>query len=219
MRSTTGDDAGKFRLIGRPAGYQTQNASHDTQICRPCLETQYIIDPDEDQCEKCPPGLICQGDHVLGTHQVVFEVAYSTWAAEVGVWKLMTCPQGYARRSIDDGTTTADQQRCIPCAAGTECVLAVCNNYTCSECQEGTYKDAAGTQGCRACPENTFNPNKKAIAFAECQSCQPKSSTAGSGHTSRDACECDADYYLITSNQGTEPPTCQACRITATPAI
>ena len=75
---------------------------------------------------------------------VVPVVENSTWAAEAGVWKLMTCPQGYARRSIDDGTTTADQQRCISCAAGTECVLAVCNNYTCSECQEGTYKDAKG---------------------------------------------------------------------------
>ena len=206
--STSGEDAGKYRLIGCPAGYQTQNASHDTAKCHPCLETQYIINPDKDACERCPPGLICQGDDM---YEEVVE--NSTWAADNGVYRLATCPRGYARRSIDDGTSSADQQQCIPCAAGSECVLEVCNNYTCSECQEGTYKDAAGTQACRACPQNTFNPKKGATAFAECEDCQPKSSTAGSGHISWDDCECDRDYYLIMSNQGTasESRTCQAC--------
>ena len=95
VRSTSGDDAGKFRLISCPAGYQTQNTSHDTQKCHPCLESQYIINPDEDACEKCPPVLTCRGDNV-----VVPVVENSTWAPEDGVYKLQTCPTGYSKISV-----------------------------------------------------------------------------------------------------------------------
>jgi hypothetical protein len=148
-------DVGKYRLVGCPPGHQTLNNTHDTQQCLACnVDSQYIIDPDTDACQKCPPGLRCKGNADYEP-----EVQNSTWSSDSGVYRLERCPRGYARRSIDDGTD-ADQQRCVPCPAGTECMLEVCNNYTCSECQEGTYKDAAGTQGCRACPENTFNPNK-----------------------------------------------------------
>ena len=37
VRSTTGDDAGKFQLTSCPAGYQTQNTTRDTQACHACL--------------------------------------------------------------------------------------------------------------------------------------------------------------------------------------
>ena len=146
--STSGEDAGKYRLIGCPAGYQTQNASHDTAKCHRCLDTQYIINPDKDACQRCPPGLICQGDNV-----VVPVVKNSTWAPEDGLFKLQTCPTGYSKISV---ANQWDQQKCQQCAAGTECVLQVCDS--CSDCEPGSYKDAAGTQACRACPQNTYNP-------------------------------------------------------------
>ena len=61
--------------------------------------------------------------------------------------------------------------------------------------------------------QNTFNPTRGATAFAQCKSCQPKSNTEGSGHTSWDDCECERDYYLIIRDQGTdfESRTCQVC--------
>ena len=115
---TSGDNAGRYSLISCPAGYQTQNTTHDTQACHACLESQYIIDPDEDACEKCPPGLECQGDHV-----VVSVVENATWSAENGVYKLQSCPTGYSKIRVDGEW---DQQKCEPCAAGPECVLEVC---------------------------------------------------------------------------------------------
>ena len=188
VRSTSGVDAGKFRLIGCPAGYQTQNASHDTDMCHPCLETQYIINPDEDACEKCPPGLICRGDNV-----VVPVVENSTWLAENGVYKLQTCPMGYSKISV---ANEWQQQECRPCTEGTECVLKVCES--CSPCAAGKYKDVAGTQACRTCPQNTYNPNTNSKAFANCVACPPGANTGGkTGQTNASDCTCPDRTYLV----------------------
>ena len=161
VRSTTGDDAGKFQLTSCPAGYQTQSASHDTPKGHPCLETQYIINPDQDACEKCPPCLTCRGDNV-----VVPVVENSMWLPEDGVYKLQTCPTGYSKISV---AGEWEQQQCTPCGSGSECVLEVCD--TCSGCAAGKYKDVAGTQECRSCPQNTYNPEEGATAFAQCKPC------------------------------------------------
>ncbi len=187
VRSTSGNDEGRFRLVGCPAGFQTQNASHDTQKCHRCLETQYIVNGDKDACEKCPPGLTCRGDHV-----VVPVVKNSTWAAEDGVYKLRSCPMGYSKISV---ASEWDQQKCQPCEAGYECTLEVCD--TCARCQPGTYKDAPGTQACRACPQNTYNPDQGATAFTQCRSCPDGAVTVGSGQTSSDACQCNERTYLV----------------------
>jgi len=51
VRATSAD---QFQLVGCPAGTQTQNASHDTYKCHPCLdESQYIIDPDTNAWSIC----------------------------------------------------------------------------------------------------------------------------------------------------------------------
>ena len=190
VRSTSGDDDGKFRLVGCPAGFQTQNASHDTQKCHQCLETQYIVNGDKDQCQKCPPGLTCRGDHV-----VVPVVENSTWAVENGIYILATCPMGYSKISV---ASEWDQQRCEPCAAGTECVWELCD--TCSPCKTGTYKDAPGTLACRACPQNTYNPDTGATAFAQCRSCPPGAETGGrERNTNLDNCTCQIRTYLTVS--------------------
>jgi len=109
--------------------------------------------------ERCPPGLQCKGNNI-----VVPVVANSTWLAEGGVYKLQTCPTGYSKISTEG---EEDQQRCAPCAEGSECVLSECS--VCVGCQAGKYKDTAGTQSCRACPENTFNPNLNAKDYASCR--------------------------------------------------
>ena len=198
VRLTSGDNAGRYSLISCPAGYQTQNTTHDTQACHACLESQYIIDPDEDACEKCPPGLECQGDHV-----VVSVVENATWSAENGVYKLQSCPTGYSKIRVDGEW---DQQKCEPCAAGTECVLEVCE--TCSLCTAGKYKDAAGTQACRDCPQNTYNPDAGATSFANCLTCPSGADTNSKGMTHLENCTCPIRTYLTVSAGIT---ACKSC--------
>ena len=204
VRSVSGDNAGKFELTSCPAGYEKQSVSHDTQNCRLCRDTQYIIDPNRDECKQCPPGLKCRGDDFY-----VPEVETSTWVAENGVYKLKTCPTGYSRQSIDDGATP-DQQRCDPCAEGSECVLEVCE--TCSVCAAGKYKDVPGTHGCRTCPPNTFNPDTNAKDFASCRACPKGSDTAGlGGQTRADACQCGSRFYLADTESSGTSISCASC--------
>ena len=56
---------GLYILISCPAGYQLINSTSGTskgifsnalQECRACLPGQYIINPDFDACQQCPPG-------------------------------------------------------------------------------------------------------------------------------------------------------------------
>jgi len=203
-RSTSGENAGKFQLDSCPAGYQTQNTLHDTQKCHKCLETQYIINPDQNECMKCPPGLTCRGDDV-----VVPVVKNSTWAAEEGLYKLQTCPTGYSKISV---ANEWEQQECRPCTEGTECLLEVCD--TCSQCAEGKYKDVAGTQACRACPQNTYNPKTNSKAFANCLACPPGASTGGKiGQANASDCTCPDRTYLVID--AAENKACLDCPVGA----
>ena len=56
------------------------------------MSNEYIVDPDRDRCQKCPPGLVCRGDHIVDP-----VVPSSVWQAEDGIYKLRTCPTGYSR--------------------------------------------------------------------------------------------------------------------------
>jgi hypothetical protein len=56
---------GVYRVISCPAGSQLINStagtsqgifSNSLQQCKACLPGQYIIDPDTDTCQECPPG-------------------------------------------------------------------------------------------------------------------------------------------------------------------
>ena len=56
---------GVYRVTSCPAGFQLINStagtsrgqfSSDQQQCKPCLPGQYIINPDMDACQDCPPG-------------------------------------------------------------------------------------------------------------------------------------------------------------------
>ena len=124
--------------------------SHDTQTCHQCLASQYILDPNQTSCQDCPPGLSCSG------HDLVLPVVTgSQWQQAGSVYQLILCPTGYMKMSALNGTTAPANQRCQPCAEGSECVLDVCD--VCTDCQPGTYKDVAGTQRCRACSQNTYN--------------------------------------------------------------
>jgi len=132
--------------------------SHDTQTCHQCLASQYILDPNQTSCQDCPPGLSCSG------HDLVLPVVPgSQWQQAGSVYQLVLCPTGYMKMSALNGTTAPANQRCQPCAEGSECVLDVCD--VCTDCQPGTYKDVAGTQRCRACSQNTYNAGDFCCCF------------------------------------------------------
>ena len=62
---------------------QTSNDTQGAERCIKCLDNQYIIDPDTDACQKCPPGLACSGNNV-----VTYVTPNSSWVPENGVYKL-----------------------------------------------------------------------------------------------------------------------------------
>ena len=62
---------------------QTSNDTQGAERCIKCLDNQYIINPNTDSCEKCPPGLACHGDEVVD-----FLVPNSSWVPENGLYKL-----------------------------------------------------------------------------------------------------------------------------------
>ena len=56
---------GMYILISCPSGYQKINSTAGTskgkfssilQQCKVCLPEQYIVNPDTDSCQQCPPG-------------------------------------------------------------------------------------------------------------------------------------------------------------------
>ena len=71
------------------------------------------------------------------------------------IWRLEGCPVGYKRISQEGKWA---QQECSPCDSGTECVDGDCD--TCTDCGAGKFKDAAGTQACTACSDDTYASTK-----------------------------------------------------------
>ena len=86
---------GHYKLTSCPAGYEMrtteEQGSVDLQQCHKCLDNQYIIDPKNDFCTKCPLGLTCKGDA-----DITPVTQNSTWMPEGGVYRLKACPTGYS---------------------------------------------------------------------------------------------------------------------------
>ena len=109
-----------------PRGYSTRTAaktgSDDLQECQACAAGQYILSPDTDDCQTCPPGLVCRGDDV-----VQIKVPNSTWVRNGSIYRLSSCPTGYSVASLGaDGRFDATAQQCVACGKGQECIAAAC---------------------------------------------------------------------------------------------
>ena len=193
--------SGQYELTSCPAGYemktQEEQGSVDLQECQKCLQSQYIIDPNVDQCTKCPIGLSCQGD--AGFTPVVQD---SVWEPEGGIYRLKACPTGYSRQSLDD---QLDLQQCRPCEKGFECTAKICEQ--CFECNPGHYKAVAGTEACSGCPQNTYRTTPGATELSFCLSCPAAATTAGTASTSMDQCVCSNRMYSTKLLDF----TCQTC--------
>ena len=196
-------DTDQYRLIHCPVGTQLINSSdgtskgsysHDRQQCKLCLENQYILNPDTDLCQMCPPGLSCDGSDA-----VIAYLNESSWVKNGSVYLLTGCPIGYSVSSVGVlGTFDATVQQCRPCQKGEECVSAPC--LTCSPCSAGYFKPLIGIEECMPCPSNTFNSKQGAQDQSECQPCRIHASTQGRiAQISQASCICDDQYYAQSS--------------------
>ncbi len=184
----------EYFLTSCPKGYTLlsvqKTGSKEEQECRACTQSQYILRPDEDDCQTCPPGLICRGDDI-----VTPKVPHSAWVRNGSVYRLMDCPTGYSVSALGAaGFFDATEQQCLPCGKGEECLSVACTE--CLPCKPGFYKAAVSTEACLPCPADSFRETEGAQELAACRSCQAKASTRGAvGQSSPSACTCDADYY------------------------
>ena len=178
-----------FQLINSTTGTSKGEFSNTAQECKACLPEQYILNPNTDTCQNCPPGLICSG-----TSKVVPAIN-STWVRYDSIYKLVGCPSGYSILSTGvSGAFDATIQQCSPCAKGEECVTPPCT--VCVPCGPGFYKASASVDACEACPADTYNTELGGQTLSACQRCQIYSSTQGRvGQTSQAACLCNLGYY------------------------
>ena len=204
-------DDDQYRLINCPAGTQLINStngdfrgtySHDSQQCKQCLSTEYIINPNTDSCQICPPGLQCSGDDALKP-----VTANSTWVRNGSVYRLRSCPSGYGVSSVGvSGTFDASVQQCSPCPKGEECVSPPC--VACSVCLPGFYKPTATADPCTPCPADSYNPVHGGQELAACVPCRTKATTRGAmAQSTPSSCICDAEYYPA----ATAASTCTTC--------
>jgi hypothetical protein len=186
----------------------TDGSGHSSWSACKCDSGYYRIvqQSAQDGCLDCPPGLTCHGDATLDP-----VVSGSSWVVDGAIFRLQTCPVGHYVSPRASETFNAALQQCLPCGKGEECTDEAC--IECSACAPGMYKAAVSTDPCVPCPANTYRETTGASDLGMCLACQAKSSTNGTGQSSRRACECDIEYYLITTDQGlaTESLLCQPC--------
>ena len=224
-----------FELTACPAGYQ-RNSNNDSsvnldqQTCQKCVPegATYIIHPNTDQCQTCPPGLVC-----FGNETVVPTVPGSVWTKgsdiqldsdETGsFYWLSFCPAHY--RIINYTSTSASTTssvsfkllrsqaksvlNCVPCLRGAECPDPPC--IECSPCRPGFYKVSDAAEPCLPCPINTYNPKKGSIVSRDCLNCQDGSTTEGlTGRVHVLECKCDPQLYPVQNNSSIIPQ-CMKC--------
>jgi len=198
-------------LTSCPAGYSARTTakagSEDLQQCLACGSGQYILSPDTDDCQACPPGLVCRGDDVVAPRQ-----AGSTWARNGSIYRLTSCPTGYrvVASVLQNGGFDATVQDCQPCDEGTECTLSP-SCVVCLACPPGTFKSLQSASPCQACPPDTYNARSGSRVLSDCLSCPDGSSTLGKfGQQSLFGCHCDAQHITL-RNDVLQTVECLAC--------
>eukprot|EP00961_Rhodomonas_salina_P076588 1028289-Rhodomonas_salina.1 len=183
-------EAGQSRM-------ETSQGAHVLWTCRSCAAGQYIINPNEDECQDCPVGASCNGKDLTGPPS-------SVWEADLmlGYHVLVSCPQGFGVvNTTSDGVFEPRLQECVPCGQGTECTTSSCQ--VCSLCQPGHYKSFAGTAACEECPRDTYREAPGATELAQCITCPAESDTRElTAQVSLASCHCQELYYAFRPSDG-----------------
>ena len=207
---------GFYQLVACPPGYSLRSAvktgSQKLQTCQKCLPGYYVLDPNTDDCQMCPPGggpenLVVAGAECSGSYAVVSGSVWSL-SGDGDVYILESCPAGYRiQMNFSMGRPVWSTQYCEPCPMGYECVSLHCSN--CTPCPPGTYKDVVSTDACYPCDVNTFNQHSGSVSRGDCLSCPCLSTTLGKiGRSAQDDCVCGSQYYKVVNN---ETASCQTC--------
>jgi hypothetical protein len=201
---------GKYYLRDCPEGYTlvspAKAGSEDLQECKACLSpSQYILRPTDD-CQICPPGLVCNGGP-----DALPSIKDSVWVRNGSIYLLELCPAGYQVQASSPTT-----QQCAPCGKGTECTVGPC--VTCFSCRKGFYKSEVGTLPCQPCPVDTYGAMEGGQdANTACNKCPAQSGTVGKvGQNSVGSCICNPGYYLDTVETSQTKGQCLTCPAGAT---
>ena len=127
-----------------------------------CEDAYYrlVYDQITDECQVCPPGLICYGDDTMT--KVVPE---SVWSTQDQIFRLDSCPYGYAVYNGNDGVFNAELQKCEMCDKGEDCIHPPCTN--CTACAPGKFKSAKSTEPCQVSLKPD-SPARKGFVFDDC---------------------------------------------------
>ena len=201
---------GKYFLRDCPAGYTlvsvSRAGSEDLQECKACISpSQYILQP-EDDCQTCPPGLMCDGGSV-----VIPVINGSVWNRNGSIYILISCPLGYQILASNPAS-----QICVACGKGAECTVGPCS--VCSACPLGFYKSEVSTSPCQPCPADTYGTlSGGQDENTACTRCPADSGTNNNvGQSSVESCLCISGYYLDTVNTSQAKGQCLVCPAGAT---
>jgi len=215
LREETNRERGRYMLESCPAGFSKRGSSKvmlDLMECKECNRVlHYIIEPNAQNCQRCPPGLVCNGNNITS-----LVVAGSDWSVQTLIMRLHACPTGYkvwpalAPGEMFDDQTHAPSQECAVCTEGMECILERCLN--CTQCPAGKYKDTPGTASCRKCAAGKFNTKIKSMSESFCSLCPEGSDTRGiEGAISIQDCECVVNMYMTIDRTGDLGMRCFQC--------
>eukprot|EP00961_Rhodomonas_salina_P297024 3936872-Rhodomonas_salina.10 len=176
------EEQGMFVLKSCPPGHELVGRSDQVdaaaQQCKPCLQTEYVMDPNRDSCTACPNGAVCDGSGLVARA----EPAGAVWVADMEqrIYRLLSCPTGYrVVNSSADGVFAQQLQQCSACPEGRECTAASCQ--TCLPCAPGSFKDMAGPFPCTLCELGTYATAAGATSETFCRSCPLNSNTRNRG--------------------------------------
>jgi hypothetical protein len=84
-------ERGTFELHSCPEGFSKRGldrVQREFMQCQRCADRlNYIIEPDRDDCQRCPPGLTCHGNALVEP-----VVNGSEWVLEESIFRLVSCP-------------------------------------------------------------------------------------------------------------------------------
>jgi hypothetical protein len=210
VKTTVNPDFGRFELESCPPGFSrkaignSRVSESELQWCDRCRAvSNYILDPNMDNCQICPPGLTCSaGDNVT-----VPVTAGSEWSVQPPIMKLNICPTGYkvwpalAPGEVFDNEIHGQKQECQVCPEGMECTLDKC--MTCTWCGAGKYKDSPSTNKCRDCAAGKYNTKIGMKSESDCIRCVLGANTEDrEGAVSINDCECALNMYMSMNRTG-----------------